>query len=199
VHQSAIRALNWVRVPDRHGNGPTVIASGGYDGLQCLTDIREPGGHVFNRTRGALLNRLALTFFLRRFPTADAINSIVYSPYMGSVVTIDHENTIKSYSLSPSTLGRGHALMDPGGPVWVNLLFSLVGVHQADDAPRDGQSVNASDYHPQLAVGSSDGTCCTTNGLRATRRGGYVVSLFFVPRSLAWREGHAASNIGIRR
>ncbi|KAI9511105.1 hypothetical protein F5148DRAFT_1298112 [Russula earlei] len=134
VHQCAIRALAWVRVPDRHGNGPTVIASGGYDGLQCLTDIREPGGHVFNRTR-------------------DAINSVAYSPYLSAVVTIDHENTIKSYSLSPSTLGRGHALMYLGGPVW---------------------SVNASDYHPQLAVGSADGTCCTTNGLRSTRRGGYV-------------------------
>jgi transcription factor C subunit 6 len=138
VHQSAIRALTWVRVPDRRGNGPTVIASGGYDGLQCLTDIRELGGHVFNRTR-------------------DAINSIAYSPYLSAVVTIDHENTIKSYSLSPSTLGRGHALLDPSGPVW---------------------SVGASDYHPQLAVGSADGTCCTTNGLRATRRGGYVVSSF---------------------
>jgi hypothetical protein len=33
-------------------------------------------------------------FFLSRFPTADAINSIVYSPYMGSVVMTDHENTI---------------------------------------------------------------------------------------------------------
>jgi transcription factor C subunit 6 len=52
VHQSAIRALTWVRVPDRHGGGPTVIASGGFDGLQCLTDIRDVGGHVFNRTRG---------------------------------------------------------------------------------------------------------------------------------------------------
>ena len=52
VHQSAIRALTWVRVPDRHENGPTVIASGGFDGLQCLTDIRDVGGHVFNRTRG---------------------------------------------------------------------------------------------------------------------------------------------------
>jgi len=134
VHQSAIRALTWVRVPDRHGNGPTVIASGGYDGLQCLTDIRELGGYVFNRTR-------------------DAINSITYSPFLSAVVTIDHENIIKSYSVSPSTLGRGHTLMDPGGPVW---------------------SVSASDYHPQLAVGSADGTCCTTNGLRATRRGGYV-------------------------
>ncbi|KAI9459447.1 hypothetical protein BJY52DRAFT_1186406 [Lactarius psammicola] len=134
VHQSAIRALTWVRVPDRHGNGPTVIASGGYDGLQCLTDIRDLGGHVFNRTR-------------------DAINSIAYSPYLSAVVTIDHENTIKSYSVSPSTLGRGHALMDPSGPVW---------------------DVSASDYHPQLAVGSADGTCYTTNGLRAARRGGYV-------------------------
>ncbi|KAH9980956.1 hypothetical protein BGW80DRAFT_1162238 [Lactifluus volemus] len=134
AHQSAIRTLTWVRVPDRQGNGPTVIASGGYDGLQCLTDIREVGGYVFNRTR-------------------DAINSVTYSPYLSAVVTIDHENTIKSYSVSPSTLGRGHALMDPGGPVW---------------------SVSASDYHPQLAVGSADGTCYTTNGLRATRRGGYV-------------------------
>lgn len=59
VHQSAIRALTWVRVPDRHGNGPTVIASGGYDGLQCLTDIRDVGGHVFNRTRGGPLVRVA--------------------------------------------------------------------------------------------------------------------------------------------
>ncbi|KAI0306286.1 hypothetical protein B0F90DRAFT_1688642 [Multifurca ochricompacta] len=137
VHQSAIRALTWVRVPDMHGKGPTVIASGGYDGLQCLTDIRELGGHVFNRTR-------------------DAINSITYSPYLSAVVTIDHENTIKSYSVSPSTLGRGHALMDPGGPVW---------------------SLSASDYHPQLAVGAADGICYTTNGLRATRRGGFVPSL----------------------
>lgn len=41
---------------------------------------------------------------------------------------------------------------------------------------RTSQDVNASDYHPQLAVGSADGACYTTNGLRATRRGGYVVS-----------------------
>ncbi|KAI0263392.1 hypothetical protein BC834DRAFT_827534 [Gloeopeniophorella convolvens] len=134
VHQSALRALAWVRIPDRNGNGPTVIASGGYDGLQCLTDIRDVGGHVFNRTR-------------------DAISAIAYSPFLSAAVTIDHENVIKSYSVAPSTLGRGHALMDPGGPVW---------------------SISASDYHPQLAVGSADGTCCTTNGLRSTRRGGYV-------------------------
>jgi hypothetical protein len=41
-------------------------------------------------------------------------------------VTIDHENTIKSYSLSPSMLGRGHALLDPGGPVWVSLFPCFV-------------------------------------------------------------------------
>lgn len=58
MHQSAIRTLTWVRVPDRHGNGPTVIASGGYDGLQCLTDIRELGGHVFNRTRGTVTSQV---------------------------------------------------------------------------------------------------------------------------------------------
>ena len=49
-------------------------------------------------------------------------------------------------------------------------------IKNADDVRWTGQSVSASDYHPQLAVGSADGTCCTTNGLRATRRGGYVVS-----------------------
>jgi hypothetical protein len=57
-----------VRVPDRHGNGPTVIASGGYDGLQCLTDIRELGGHVFNRTRGAVPTLpICFEFTFRRF------------------------------------------------------------------------------------------------------------------------------------
>jgi transcription factor C subunit 6 len=101
---------------------------------------------------------------------ADAINSIAYSPYLSAVVTIDHENTIKSYSVSPSTLGRGHALMDPSGPVWVRNLSC-----SSDVVLDEMQDVSASDYHPQLAVGSADGTCYTTNGLRATRRGGYVV------------------------
>jgi len=55
------------------------------------------------------------------FSATDVINTMAYSPYLSAIVTIDHENTIKSYSLSPSTLGRGHALLDPGGPVWVSL------------------------------------------------------------------------------
>ncbi|KAG8217927.1 hypothetical protein J3R82DRAFT_6093 [Butyriboletus roseoflavus] len=139
VHQSAIRALAWIRVPPTDGSGvpnlsedPTVIASGGYDGVECLTDIREPHGNVVNRTRG----------------------TAAYSAFATGPIMIDHDNTVKSYSVSPSMLGRGHVLMEPDGPVW---------------------SVSVSDYHPQLAVGSADGSCTTTNTLRSTRRGGTVV------------------------
>lgn len=145
VHQSAIRAIAWMRVPPTSSNGlpttsadPTVIASGGYDGVECLTDIREPHGHVVNRTR-------------------DVINTASYSVFAAGPIMIDHDNTVKAYSVSPSMLGRGHILMEPDGPVW---------------------SVNASDYHPQLAVGSADGSCSTTNLLKSTRRGGLVP--FFV-------------------
>ncbi|KAI0063453.1 hypothetical protein BV25DRAFT_1915354 [Artomyces pyxidatus] len=145
VHQSAIRALSWVRAPTLSGKGqiltgedPTVLASGGYDGLECLTDIREPSGNIMNRTR-------------------DVINCIPYSQYAGGPITIDHENIIKAYSVSPSMLGRGHTLMEPSGPVWC---------------------ASTSDYHPQLAIGSADGTCGTTNMLRSTRRGGSVPFLW---------------------
>ncbi|KAJ7855930.1 hypothetical protein B0H14DRAFT_2753908 [Mycena olivaceomarginata] len=121
VHQSAIRALAWVRAPPSRASGaprldgdPTVICSGGYDGLECLTDIREGHGSVMNRTR-------------------DVINSMTFSPFGGGPITIDHENVVKVYSVSPSMLGRGHILMEPAGPIW---------------------SLNASDHHPQLAGGS---------------------------------------------
>ncbi|KAF7346119.1 Pre-mRNA splicing factor [Mycena sanguinolenta] len=145
VHQSAIRALAWVRAPPSTPSGvprldgdPTVICSGGYDGLECLTDIREGHGSVMNRTR-------------------DVINSMTFSPFGGGPITIDHENIVKVYSVSPSMLGRGHILMEPQGPIW---------------------NLHASDYHPQLAVASADGACSTTNSLRSTRRGGSVP--FFV-------------------
>ncbi|KAG9318901.1 hypothetical protein JVU11DRAFT_1011 [Chiua virens] len=141
VHQSAVRALAWIRLPPTDGSGvpnlsedPTIIASGGYDGVECLTDIREPHGNVINRTR-------------------DVINSAAYSAFATGPIMIDHDNTVKSYSISPSMLGRGHILMEPDGPVW---------------------TVNTSEYHPQLAVGSADGSCTTTNTLKSTRRGGTV-------------------------
>ncbi|KAH7924733.1 hypothetical protein BV22DRAFT_1195685 [Leucogyrophana mollusca] len=145
VHQSALRALAWIRVPPTSAPGapvstenPTIIASGGYDGVECLTDIREPHGNVMNRTR-------------------DVINSATYSPFAAGPIMIDHDNTVKAYTVSPSMLGRGHVLLEPDGPVW---------------------SVNASEYHPQLAVGSADGSCVTTNTHKSTRRGGAVP--FFV-------------------
>jgi hypothetical protein len=43
-----------------------------------------------------------------------------FSPYSGGPVTIDHENIVKAYS---SMLGRGHALLEPTGPVWVCFLY----------------------------------------------------------------------------
>lgn len=33
-------------------DNPTVVASGGYDGMECVTDLREGVGNVLNRTRG---------------------------------------------------------------------------------------------------------------------------------------------------
>jgi transcription factor C subunit 6 len=40
-------------------------------------------------------------------------------------VTVDHENMVKSFSSAPSMLGRGHALTEPRGPVWVRSWFLL--------------------------------------------------------------------------
>ncbi|KAF7976766.1 hypothetical protein HWV62_5766 [Athelia sp. TMB] len=106
VHQSAIRALTWIRAPPVSTSGismaqadPTVIASGGHDGMECITDLRAPQGNIINRTR-------------------DVIPTATYTVYGGGVVTIDHENTIKAYSASAGMLGRGHALFEPNGPVW---------------------------------------------------------------------------------
>ncbi|KAL4259264.1 General transcription factor 3C component [Pleurotus pulmonarius] len=138
VHQSAIRALAWVRAPPGSPTGeirndldPTIIASGGYDGTQCLMDIRGGTGYTINRTR-------------------DVINTMTYSPFTSGPISTDHENVVKAFSVLPSTLGRGHTLMDPDGPPW---------------------DVHASDYHPILALGSADGACSTTNALRPPRRG----------------------------
>lgn len=69
-------------------------------------------------------------------------------------MTIDHENVVKAFVASPSMLGRGHTLLEPQGPVWC---------------------ISSSEWHPQLSVGSADGSCLTTNVLRSTRRSGAVV------------------------
>lgn len=103
----------------------------------------------------------------------DVVNSICYSAYCGGPVTIDQENTVKAYSLAPSMLGRGHKLLEGDGPVWVWLLSTFH--HSTMTEPYPSQSIHASDYHPQLAIGGVDGSCMTTNTLRSTRRGGTVV------------------------
>ena len=57
-------------------------------------------------------------------------------------------------------------------------LFGSVSCLPVDDtSDKPLKSVSASDYHPQLAVGSADGSCTTTNTLKSTRRGGTVVRL----------------------
>lgn len=126
VHQSAIRAIAWIRVPpswpsgkSRYDQDPTVIASAGYDGVECLTDIREGRGAIMNRTRGIH----CFCFFNSplKYSFKDVINAITYSPFTGGPITMDRENTVKAYSASPSMLGRGHTLLEPKGSVWVRL------------------------------------------------------------------------------
>ena len=88
---------------------------------------------------------------------------------------MDHENTIKAYAASPSMLGRGHTLLEPLGPVWVRDVY-LRRRNAWAHLPHTIKCVDASDYHPQLAVAAADGTCSTSNMLRSPRRGGSVVS-----------------------
>jgi hypothetical protein len=84
-----------------------VIANGGYDGLQCLTDIRELSGHVFNRTRGTIIFYLLGTGgAFDTFPAADVINTMAYSPYLSAIVMIDHENTPQATRDGRPTGGR---------------------------------------------------------------------------------------------
>jgi transcription factor C subunit 6 len=108
----------------------------------------------------------------------DVINSMAFSLFSGGPITIDHESVVKAYSASPSMLGRGHTLLEPQGPVWVRC-FSCHSFHSMKKmfVKMASQSLDTSDYHSQLAVGSADGSCVTTNSLRSTRRGGSVVGL----------------------
>ena len=149
VHQCAIRAVTWVKAPpqwyvlqgpdkkkgkapdtsaeerEEGWDNPTVIASGGYDGMECMTDIREGRGVVMNRTRGAV-GFICDSHSPRSLSRSlDVINAMTFAPYSGGTITIDHENIVKAYSASPKMLGRGHLLMEPHGPVWVNLAVTM--------------------------------------------------------------------------
>lgn len=94
--------------------------------MECMTDIREGRGSVINRTRG----RLDFTLLVEiSNHSLDVINTMVFSPYAGGPITLDHENVVKAYSASPSMLGRGHTLFEPGGPVWVSNGTSIIPVY----------------------------------------------------------------------
>jgi len=88
--------------------------------------------------------------------SVDIVTTMSYSVYGGGSVTVDHENNVKVFVASPSMLGRGHTLLEPQGPVW---------------------SISSSEWHPQLGIGSADGSCLTTNILRSTRRSVTVVRI----------------------
>ena len=69
----------------------------------------------------------------------DVVTSMCYSTYAGSAVTIDHENIVKAYSVTPSMLGRGHTLLEPNGPIWVRLhplLLTTRIAHESDRVSR---------------------------------------------------------------
>lgn len=47
------------------------------------------------------------------------MNDISFSPYISGVISIDHENSVKVFSASPSLLGKGHNLFNANSPTWV--------------------------------------------------------------------------------
>ncbi|KAL5529271.1 hypothetical protein ACEPAG_5256 [Sanghuangporus baumii] len=81
--------------------------------------------------------------------TRDVVLSVTHSRFSEGIVSIDLDNTVMTYSLAPNIFGRGNVVIEAGGPIW---------------------SLNTSDYHPFLALGSADGSALITNMLRPTRR-----------------------------
>ena len=51
------------------------------------------------------------------------MNDISFSPYIAGVISIDHENSVKVFSVSPSLLGKGHNLFNANSPTWVRMYF----------------------------------------------------------------------------
>ena len=174
VHQSAIRALGWIKAPPCLPSGdslvdqdPTVIASGGYDGMECLTDIRDGHGVVINRTRG----------FFMSFQNTDRLSNLMYSrpfrrcQFFGLLSLHRRTNNHGSWEYRQGVFClTEHA--------WKRSFVggtprSCLGAFASHGSPftyRNAadiflQCVHASDFHPQLAVGATDGTCSTTNSL----------------------------------
>lgn len=104
AHQSGIRTITWVRTPTYSADAeitsedPTVLISGGYDGVLRIVDLRSPCGSEMNRTR-------------------DTINTARFSTYCGGVLSVD-QGLLKAISVSPMLLNKGHTLLDPDGPIW---------------------------------------------------------------------------------
>lgn len=44
---------------------------------------------------------------------------MAYSHFSEGVIGIDNDYSAKSYSMAPSTLGRGNIVVEAGGPIWV--------------------------------------------------------------------------------
>lgn len=57
----------------------------------------------------------------------DAVHSMSYSAYTVGVVTID-QNAVKTHTVNPTMLARGHLLLETGGPVWVSSRIFLITV-----------------------------------------------------------------------
>ena len=74
IHQSAVRTVRWIKEPAVSADGhpdfsgdPLIIASGGYDGCEIFTDIRDGIGNIANRTRGVQVIYRNIRNVLRSF------------------------------------------------------------------------------------------------------------------------------------
>lgn len=58
----------------------------------------------------------------------DTVHSMSYSAYTVGVVTID-QTAVKTHTVNPTMLARGHLLLEAGGPVWVSsrICYNILG------------------------------------------------------------------------
>jgi transcription factor C subunit 6 len=103
----------------------------------------------------------------------DVPYNVAAGPYSGGVLASEHDNSIKIFSLMPDMYGRGHTTTEANGPIWVG--FHLCFRCFIIDGSLLTKDIATSDYHPYIATASSDGTCCTSNLMKPSRRGGVVV------------------------